>query len=414
MYEKDFFERQIAGSLRSAKLVVPLIFQRLKPRSVVDVGCGAGTWLSVFKSRYGCAITGIDGAYVPEEFRLLDEAVFMARDLAQRFSLPGEYDLALCLEVAEHLPETRSVSLVKDLTRLSDRIVFSAAVPGQGGHEHTNEQPLSYWVERFGAFGYRLNDCFRPRMARWSGVEWWYRRNLVLFEKNGEVPLVDRSRYAIIHINNKRKANLAALRSGLTGFEEHPVEFINGACRRQVARFCAKNPRFKFAGWKPKAGEAGNFMSHFNCWRALTESSLDALLVFEDDCLIGPDFLEYLSLYTQELPPRYDVFSVFADANQFVSFSSRHRVRGAKYLARAYQDWSTLCYLVSRRGAAKMMDYVATRGADEPTDWFIFHKARRGLFKVYTLVPGARHLARIDGRHPTMVQNTPLFSYEMA
>ena len=414
MYDRSFFERQIAGSLRSAELVVPLIFRRLKPRSVVDVGCGAGAWLSVFQSRYGCAITGVDGAYVPTECRMIDDAAFAARDLGQRLTLPQRYDLALCLEVAEHLPEARSVSLVKDLTRLSDKVVFSAAVPGQGGDQHINEQPLSYWEERFQAFGYRLNDCFRPRMARWSGVEWWYRRNLVLFEKTREVSLVDRSQYALIHINAKRKANLKALRSGLSGLQERPVEFVNGANARQVARFSAENPHFKFAGWTPKMGEAGNFMSHFNCWKALSESSLDALLVFEDDCLIDPDFLEYLSLYTLDLPPRFDVFSVFAHANQFVSYASRQRVRGSKYLARAYQDWSTLCYLVSRRGAAKMMDYVNTRGADEPTDWFIFHKARRGLFKVYTLVPGAHHIAHLDGRHPTMVQNTPLFSFEMA
>jgi len=51
-YSKDFFHEQKKGSLRSAKEVVPLVMDLIKPKSVIDVGCGIGAWLSVFRE-YG-------------------------------------------------------------------------------------------------------------------------------------------------------------------------------------------------------------------------------------------------------------------------------------------------------------------------------------------------------------------------
>jgi hypothetical protein len=88
------------------------------------------------------------------------------------------------LEVAEHLSDARSWSFVFDLTRLSDVVLFSAATPGQGGTNHINEQPLEYWQKMFELYEYVMKDDVRPKIADLDGVEWWYKKNIVVFERS--------------------------------------------------------------------------------------------------------------------------------------------------------------------------------------------------------------------------------------
>jgi hypothetical protein len=85
------------------------------------------------------------------------------------------------MEVAEHLPEARAEGLVGDLVRLAPVVLFSAAIPGQGGTGHINEQYLSYWVNHFAARDYVLLDFIRPSLWNDERCDWWYRQNVVLF-----------------------------------------------------------------------------------------------------------------------------------------------------------------------------------------------------------------------------------------
>lgn len=173
------------GAKRSANVIVPMVITAYQPRSVIDVGCGVGTWLSVFAA-YGVErILGIDGDYIDRSQLAIPERCFLARDLASQLLWFAErFDLAVCLEVVEHLPGERADGFIEDLTDLSDRVLFSAAVPGQGGTNHVNEQPLSYWQERFARHGYRMVDELRPVIAGDSRVDWWYRQNIVVFERS--------------------------------------------------------------------------------------------------------------------------------------------------------------------------------------------------------------------------------------
>ncbi len=132
-YKSDFFREISEYSRRSAQEIVPLIVEIVEPRSVIDVGCGTGTWLSVFKDLGIDDVWGVDGDYVDRSLLQIPPERFMARDLAQPFVLDRVFDLVICLEVAEHLPPESAGTFVNSLVKLGPVILFSAAIPHQGG-----------------------------------------------------------------------------------------------------------------------------------------------------------------------------------------------------------------------------------------------------------------------------------------
>jgi hypothetical protein len=94
-----------------------------------------------------------------------------------------KFDLVVSLEVAEHLPGEHAETYVDSLTRLGPAVLFSAAVPYQGGTEHVNEQWPDYWVELFERKGFVVLDPIRKRIWQHPGVEYWYSQNILLFVK---------------------------------------------------------------------------------------------------------------------------------------------------------------------------------------------------------------------------------------
>lgn len=180
-YDALFYRYQREGSLRSARAVLPLVREINFFRSILDIGCGAGAWLSVAHELGVTDICGIDGDYVDRSLLLIDPSHFVPHDISQPFDHGRSYDIVMCLEVAEHLPNKSSAILVDNLVKHSKIILFSAAVPGQGGENHINEQPYHFWHNLFDDRGYQLFDCIRPHIANNSSVEPWYRYNLLLF-----------------------------------------------------------------------------------------------------------------------------------------------------------------------------------------------------------------------------------------
>ena len=180
-YTASFFRGIRDDSYRSAQVVVPILLEYVRPRSVVDVGCGSGAWLHVFREQGIEDVVGVDGDYVPRELLEISRDRFLPRDLAQPFSLERCFDLAICLEVAEHLPPSSADALVGSLTALAPVVVFSAAIPWQGGTDHLNEQWPAYWVERFRERGWSVADPLRRRI--WSNPEvgWWYVQNTLVY-----------------------------------------------------------------------------------------------------------------------------------------------------------------------------------------------------------------------------------------
>jgi len=163
-------------------VIVPLVIELLRPRRVVDVGCGDGTWLSIFEENGVEDILGIDGAYAKKSLRI-PETQFLAADLEQPLRLRRQFDLVVSLEVAEHLPADSAETFVGSLTSLGQFVLFSAAAPFQGGTGHLNEQWPDYWAELFGKKGYVAVDCIRKKVWKNDRVEWWYAQNMLLFAR---------------------------------------------------------------------------------------------------------------------------------------------------------------------------------------------------------------------------------------
>lgn len=155
--------------------------------SCVDFGCGVGTWLFVIKNHVKeVDVLGMDFGEPAKEQLRINPDEYRKRDLSNSINLDKMYDLCISLEVAEHINQERTDVFVENLTRASDIILISAALPGQGGTEHVNEQKLSYWVEKFNRRGFELYDIIRPYIWYNDAIDYWYRQNMVLFCKQGK------------------------------------------------------------------------------------------------------------------------------------------------------------------------------------------------------------------------------------
>ncbi len=187
-YDAAFFARMNAAARSSADVVVPLMMEWLHPTSVVDVGCGQGEWLARFRQAGVSSILGIDGPWVDQNSLAIPQADFQVRSLDQPWELPESFDLCCCLEVAEHLPHASADSLVRNLTTASDAVLFSAALPGQQGTDHINEQWPEYWERKFTGLGFLKLDVIRPRIWQNSAVGWYYQQNMYLYLRESCLP----------------------------------------------------------------------------------------------------------------------------------------------------------------------------------------------------------------------------------
>jgi SAM-dependent methyltransferase len=181
LYDDAYFKRLHQHSFQSAKEVVPVVLSLIQPRSIIDVGCGTGAWLSVFREHGITDIYGVDGDYVSNDVQTLDRARFLQRDLSQAFEIDRKADLVICLEVAEHLPPESADTFIGSIVTIAPVILFSAAIPKQGGTGHVNEQWPDYWAARFRAYDFLPIDCIRPRIWSDQRVMVWFRQNILMY-----------------------------------------------------------------------------------------------------------------------------------------------------------------------------------------------------------------------------------------
>jgi SAM-dependent methyltransferase len=183
-YDSAFYAQQKDGSYVSASVVVPHILSLFKPSSVADFGCGVGTWLRALLDVGVTDITGVDGDYVRDELLVIPSERFVRADLTRPIDLGRTFDLVVSLEVREHLPKESAPVFVQTLTRHSKVVLFSAAIPFQGGTYHINEQWPQYWNGLFSEHGYSCVDSLRGLFWHDDRIEWWYRQNMLLFVAN--------------------------------------------------------------------------------------------------------------------------------------------------------------------------------------------------------------------------------------
>ena len=243
LYNNSFYDEQSAGSYKSARILLPPVLGVLRPKSVLDVGCGVGTWLSVVSANGVDDILGQDGAYVDQSRLQIPQSRFCAVDLehdniaAAARLLAEKFDLTMSLEVAEHLPEVRAPSFVRELCQTSDAILFSAAIPGQGGTHHVNEQWPSYWCGLFSGAGFECFDVLRQQFWQAEECEWWYLQNIMLYCRNGspahekfaELASPTTSPQGIVHPRclGHYKRHIDAMNAHIEAVDAH-IEALNG------------------------------------------------------------------------------------------------------------------------------------------------------------------------------------------
>jgi SAM-dependent methyltransferase len=205
-YSEKFYEEMETTSVTSAEVIVPIVMDLVSPKSVIDVGCAEGRWLSVF-SKAGAKIFGIDGSWVKPERLVIPKEQFQSVNLEKPFRVDRSADLAMTLEVAEHLPDSSADGFIESLVKLAPVILFSAAIPMQGGSHHINEQWPDYWARKFSKHGYIPADCVRRRIWDDKRVSFFYAQNIFIYAKESELKKYPKLQ-AEIYAGNDRTLSL--------------------------------------------------------------------------------------------------------------------------------------------------------------------------------------------------------------
>lgn len=237
----DFNWHKLHGDKTSSSAIKTLqqLWAFYPAASVLDVGCGDGRWLSVAKALGAQSIQGVDGPWTDLARLLIPAEDVHIQDLSSRLDLKRRYDLAISLEVAEHVAKRHAEQFVDNLARHADVVLFGAAIPYQGGFRHINEQWPSYWATLFKRSGYRCFDPFRSQLWSDQSVHYWYKQNMLLFVNTARPDLIE-----------KVETHLQAARIPELPLDiVHPEKYEGAAGYRQIAfkPLLAQLPRQAFA-----------------------------------------------------------------------------------------------------------------------------------------------------------------------
>lgn len=214
-YTPKFFRGNARSAMRSARPVLQILFDLYSPHSIVDIGCGSGGWLAEAERLGADVVRGYDGPWADPRVYSSPTIDFVPVDLEKSgFEHDRRYDLAMSVEVAEHLSESRADFVVDALCAASDVVLFGAAIPYQGGVHHIHEVPQKFWIEKFRDRGYEPFDIIRPVVWDNTEVQYWFRQNTLVYVKEGSDAL-DRAKlramehpiWDVVHpLNLERKA----------------------------------------------------------------------------------------------------------------------------------------------------------------------------------------------------------------
>ena len=181
-YNHEFYKNRSRDTSYSAKTILTLV-QKVLPKfdSITDYGCGVGAWLAAANKLGATKIKGYDGQWVDKALLAIPLECFSIQDFEKPYANQEKCDLCISLEVAEHVSGKNADKFINALTSTSDYILFSAAIPGQGGNHHINEQWPTYWIQLFANNDYECMDIIRPRIWDDDKIPYWYRQNCMLF-----------------------------------------------------------------------------------------------------------------------------------------------------------------------------------------------------------------------------------------
>lgn len=256
-YTTEFYED--TASDESAEHIFANLPAILSPASVADFGCGQGYWLGTAKDWGATELHGFDGDWVDQSQLHCPTINYQVADFSNTMpTLDRRFDMAISVEVAEHLPADKAEDFVKLLCDASDTVLFSAAIKHQGGNSHVNEQWQAYWIELFKQHGYSCFDVIRPKIWDNENVLWWYRQNIFLFV-NDKNKTINRT---ILHAEQPYPVNLVHPKNYNLKIEyyENLINEYDALLTNPSLGFCINNIKsyFKHFLSKPSANMKTN------------------------------------------------------------------------------------------------------------------------------------------------------------
>ena len=190
IYDPQFFESYNAEQEADIRFAADVLYDIFRPKWAVDFGCGPGMLVRRL-TKLGVIAVGFDGSsHAIEKAHETIRNSLAVCNIVANTSAVGDFNLVVCTEVAEHIPAEDADALVRTLCNACSirdgAIVFTAAPPGQGGHDHINEQPMSYWIEKFGACGLDVDETLTAAVkSGWHGLKrmWFYPANVRVFNR---------------------------------------------------------------------------------------------------------------------------------------------------------------------------------------------------------------------------------------
>jgi SAM-dependent methyltransferase len=180
-YDDQFFDTVDYSASKTADGILRNLVEKVDVKSVLDLGCGRGAWLAWWVKHGAHDVFGVDGTYVDVNKLHIPRTSFLAFDLNKELALGRKFDLVETVEVVEHLDPSAGERFIDNLVRHGNLILFSAAIPGQGGMFHINEQPWQYWRALFAERGYEVFDFIRPLVKDEGNIVFWYRHNTFIY-----------------------------------------------------------------------------------------------------------------------------------------------------------------------------------------------------------------------------------------
>ena len=185
IYSKKYFDIENSMTMPTAKEVVGILIEEFRPKSVADVGCGAGVYLREFQKK-GIKIKGYDASRNAAKDAFIDRSFIELQDLTKELKASKKYDLVISFETGEHIPKRYSGIFVKNISKLGDIAAFSASQPGQGGRHHVNEQQPEFWIRIFGKNNFKyLPEKTERLRKKFKDIKcvWWLQKNVLVFKK---------------------------------------------------------------------------------------------------------------------------------------------------------------------------------------------------------------------------------------
>ncbi|MEP9376351.1 hypothetical protein ABLE91_06555 [Aquabacter sp. CN5-332] len=191
MYAVEWHKVYSDKTAHSARTILPDLMSLFQVRSLLEVGCGNAHWAQAAIHAGVEDCLAVDGPWNKAEELLIDPQLYRVRDLSESLNLERRFDMSVCLEVAEHLDGAFSDILVNSLTASADIVLFSAAIPLQGGYRHVNEQWPSWWQSKFSAAGFDVFDLVRPKHWLNRDIHYWYRQNTFVYVRRDNRAKID-------------------------------------------------------------------------------------------------------------------------------------------------------------------------------------------------------------------------------